>query len=191
MKLIFCLITIALATAQQVQAQGAAGAIAKQRAKDVVNQNNVRQGVGAPAAPAQPPAAQPGRPLPPDPVAKLKADIAAITGNSAVPVELKKQFTTNLMACARGSRKPTLATVEKFAGSLSAALAGKGIEPSVQTRLVQDINLALNSASLSAQRTAEVGDDVQAILQTAGLTRGAAVNITGELKAIAAELQAP
>ena len=190
MKTIFCLIAIALSMVQQAQAQGAAGYIAKQRAKEVVNQSNVRQGVAAPGAPAAPPpAAQPARPLPPDPVAKLKADITAITGSSAVSAEQKKQLATDLLACARGSKKPALATVDKFANSLSAALAGKSIEASVAARLAQDINLALNSASLSAQRGIELGDDVQAILQTAGLTRGAAVNVTGELKAVVAELQ--
>lgn len=187
MKIILCLIAIAFATS--LHGQGAAGAIAKQRAREAVNQNNVRQGVGAPATPTQPPAGQPGRTLPADPVSKLKADLASISGSSSISAEQKKQFTANMMACARGSKKPTLATVEKFASSLSAALSGKSLEASVQSRLAQDINLALNSASLSAQRTTEIGDDVQAILQTAGQTRGAAVNIVGELKAIVAELQ--
>ena len=94
-----------------------------------------------------------------------------------------------MLAAARGSKKPTRAIVEKFGNSLSDALAGKSIEASVQTRLVQDINLALNSASLTPQRMTEVGDDLQAILQTAGVSRGPAVTLTGELKAIAAELQ--
>lgn len=181
---------LALGAAQQAHAQGAAGAIAKQRAREAVNQNNVRQGVGAPGAPATPPAAQPARPLPADPVAKLKAGLTAITGSSAVSAEQKKQLATDMLACARGSKRPSLATVEKFANSLSTALAGKSLEASVTARLAQDINLALNSASLPEKRTAEIGDDVQAILQTGGLTRGAAVNVTGELKAIVAELQA-
>lgn len=190
MKTIFCLVVLALGVAQHCHAQGAAGAIAKQRAKEVVNQNNVRQGVGAPATPAQPPAAaQPGRPSAPDPVAKLKANLAGISGSSSVSAEQKKQLATDMMACARGSKKPELATVEKFANSLSAALSGKSLEATVQSRLAQDINLALNSASLSAQRITEIGDDVQAILQTTGQTRGTAVNVVGELKAIVAELQ--
>ena len=191
MKTIFCLIMVlALGVAQQVQAQGAAGYIAKQRAREVVNQSNVRQGVGAPAAPAGQTPAQPARPLPADPVAKLKASLTAITGSSAVSAEQKKQLAADMLACARGSKKPTLATVEKFANSVSTALAGKSLDATVTSRLAQDINLALNSASLPEKRTTEIGDDVQAILQTGGLTRGAAVNTTAELKAIAAELQA-
>ncbi|MEY4387764.1 MAG: hypothetical protein RLY20_3047 [Verrucomicrobiota bacterium] len=190
MKTILCLMVIAFGfVAQQAHAQGAAGAIAKQRAKEVVNQNNVRQGIGAPAAPSQPPTAQPGQPQRPDPVAKIKADIAAISGNSAVSVEQKKQLTTDILACARGSKKPALATVEKFSAGLAEAIAGKSVESGAQSRLAADINLAVNSASLPAQRTTEVGDDVQAILQNAGLTRGAAVNVTSHLKAVMTELQ--
>lgn len=190
MKTTFCLIAIALGVANQVYAQGAAGVIAKQRAHEVVNQSNVRQGIGAPAAPATTPtAAQPGRTLPAEPISKLKADLAAIVGTSSVSADLKKQLTTNMLACARGSKKPSMAAVEKFSNSLSAALAGKSLEASVTSRLAQDINLALNSASLSAQRTTEISDDVQAILQTGGATRGVAVNVSGELKAVVAELQ--
>ena len=187
MKTKILVIIVVVSAVLGVQADPAT--IAKQRAKETVNQSNVRQGVAAPAAPtAATPQAQAGK-LAADPVAKLKADLAAITGAPSVSADLKKQFTSDLLACARGSRKPTLATVDKFATSLSAALAGKGMEASVQARLAQDINLMLNSASLPVTRTGEVGDDVQAILQTAGLARGAAVNIAGDLKAIAAELQ--
>ena len=81
---------LAVAMLAAIAAQAGPETIVKQRAKEVVNQNNVRQGVGAPATPApQNPPAQPGRPLPPDPVAKLKADIAEIVGKSAVSAELK------------------------------------------------------------------------------------------------------
>jgi len=180
---------IVLGVAQQAHAQGAAGYIAKQRAREVVNQSNVRQGVGAPGETA-PPAAPATRPQPADPVAKLKANLTGITGGPAVSAEQKKQLATDIFACSRGSKKPALATVEKFAASLSTALAGKSLEASVVTRLAQDINLSLNSTNLSADRMTQVGDDVQAILQTGGLTRGAAVGVTGELKAIVAELQA-
>lgn len=182
------ILTITLLVAASVQA--GSENLVKQRAKEVVNQSNVRQGVGAPAAPApQNPQAQPGRPLPADPVARLKADIASIVEKPSVSAELKKQFATNMLAAARGSKKPTRAVVEKFGNSLCDAIVGKSIEASVQTRLVQDINLALNSASLTADRIVQVGDDLQAILQTAGVARGQAVSITGELKAIVAELQ--
>ena len=188
MKKLSTILAVVLLAA--ITAQAGPEIIVKQRAKEVVNQNNVRQGVGAPGAPApQNPQAQAVRPLPPDPVAKLKADIAVIVSKPSVSAELKKQFTTNLLAAARGSKKPTRAVVEKFGNSLCDALAGKAIETPVQTRLAQDINLALNSASLTPQRMTEVGDDLQAILQTAGVARGPAISITGEMKAISAELQ--
>ena len=193
MKTILCLIaTFIFLAAHQVYAD--AQSMAKQRAKEAANKNNASQGVGSSAssagstAPQQ--AAQPSRPLPPDPVAKLKADIAGIAGNSSITADQKKQLIADMLACARGSQKPMRATVEKFANSVASALAGKGMEPSAQSRLVQNINLALNSASLSEQRTTEVADDVLAILQTAGVNRATAVSAVGDLKAIAVELQA-
>ncbi len=190
MKTFAAILAVALFVVATISVQAGPEIIIKQRAKEVVNQNNVRQGVGAPGTPApQNPQAQAVRPLPPDPVAKLKADIAAIVSKPSVSAELKKQFTTNLLAAARGSTKPTRAVVEKFGNSLCDALVGKSIETPVQTRLVQDINLALNSASLTAKRMTEVSDDLQAILQTAGVARGPAVSIAGELKAISTELQ--
>lgn len=185
MKTCFCLVVAVALTAVSAHADPAT--IAKQRAKEVVRENNVRQGIGAPAAATAHPAVPP--PQRADPVGKLKADLAAMAGNASVSAELKAQLPHDLLACARGSRKPSTAAVEKFANSLSAALSGKGLTASVQSRLANDINLTFNSASLSAQRTSEVGDDVQAILQTAGLSRAAAVDVVADLKAIAAELQ--
>lgn len=189
MKTILCLLALSLIAAHQASAQGAVGAIAKQRAKEAVNQNNVRQGVNAPASsnPAQP--GQGSQSQKADPVAKLKADIASITSASSVSAEQKKQLTATIFACARGSKKPAVATVEKFSTALADAIVGKSLESGVQSRLATDINLAVNSASLPAQRSTEIGDDVQAILQTAGLTRGAAVTAAGHLKAAMAELK--
>ena len=123
MKTIFCLIALTFISVHPSPGQGAAGVIAKQRAKDVVNQNNVRQGVNAPAGnPAQSPA-QSGQSPKADPVSKLRACIASMTGASAVSAEQKKQLTADVFACARGSKKPAMATVEKFSNALADAIA--------------------------------------------------------------------
>lgn len=189
MKTVFCLVAVILGIAPQIHAQGVA-VMAKQHARELSNQNNVRQGIAAPTAPATAATPQATRTLPTDPISKLKADLATISGGTAASAELKKQLATNMLACARGSKKPSAAAVQKFADSISNGLAGKSLEPSVVTRLAQDINLALNSGSLPDDRTTKIADDVQAILQTGGVARGQAVNTTGELKAIMAELQA-
>ena len=189
MKKIVCLLALVVVAASAAHGQGAVGAIAKQRAKEAVRESNVRQGIGAPA-PQIPPVGQSGRALPANPVAKVKADLRTIVDSAALADETRKQFAADVLACARGSHKPAAVSVEKFANGVSTALAGKGIQPSVQSRLADDINLMVNSASLSAQRTAEVADDVQAILQTAGLNCAQAVSLSAELKAVAAELQA-
>lgn len=189
MKMIFRLSVLIVVGACALQAGPLE--IAKQRAKELNNQNNVRQGVGAPApAPQRTAPATAAQPQPANPVAQLKADVAAIVAKSPAAPELKQRFAHDMLAAARGSHKPGLATLQKFSESLSGILAGKNLDTAEQSRLVQNLNLALNSASLSAQRSDEVASDTQAILQVGGATRGSAVAVTADFKAIMAELQA-
>lgn len=166
--------------------------IIKQRAKDTANQNNARQGVTPPAgqqpAPGAPPPA--ARPLPPDPVAKVRADLAAIVTAGKVTPEKQQEFSANLLALARGKTKPTGASVSKFAGALAEALAGKKLETAAQSRLVQNLNLLLNSASLSDTRTQEVAAEVQSVLQKAGVTDATTTTLMSGLDTVVAEVQA-
>jgi hypothetical protein len=189
MKMIFRLAVFTVVGAFTLQA--GPQEIAKQRAKELNNQNNVRQGVGAPApAPQRTAPATAAQPLPANPVAQLKADVAAIMAKAPAAPELKQRFARDMLAAARGSHKPELATLQKFSESLAGILAGKSLDAAEQSRLVQNLNLALNSASLSAQRSDEVASDTQAILQVGGASRGTALAVTADFKAIMAELQA-
>src|SRR6266478_5654434 len=102
------LILLALASVLSIKAFGAgAEAIIKQRAKDLSNQNNVRQGVAPPAQPAQP--AQPALPATAalTPMAKLQADITAIKPNSVMTAAQKQQLARDLTALAHGPGKPS------------------------------------------------------------------------------------
>jgi hypothetical protein len=176
---------------------GQAEQIIKQRAKELSNQNNVRQGVAPPTPAAPPPTARPAaQPAAATPaiaqqqnIAKLKADIAALGTKSQANPDQKLQFVRDIVAAARGAAKPSQASASKFAGDLAAALADKTVSPADQTRLAQDIEAIVNGAALPQSQTQAIAADVQAILQVSDVKRPAAVTVADDLKAIAAEVQ--
>lgn len=173
--------------------QGAASAIIKQRAKEVRDQSNVRQGVPAPTQPhpaAPSPAPGPGQ-VAPNPqaqnIARLQADLAAMIGKTATPA-VRQRFTRNLLAAASG-RQPDRATVTRFVDSLAPVLAGVALEAKERARLAQNINAAFDAANTTPARLNAVYADVQAILQVGGARRSDAVAIVDHLKAVAADIQ--
>jgi hypothetical protein len=195
MKTTFVLLGAAILLAGSVFADPI---IVKKRALEVRDQNNVRQGVtpaklpGAPAQPSQP--AAPTAPTAPNPylqqsLAKVRANLAAIQANATVTPQQKQQLTTNLLACAQGASKPSLATLAALAESLTAALAQKPLSESSRNRLVSRLAAVLNPAGIQATQMQAVYDDIQAIFQTNEMPRKDAVKIVDQVKAVAAETQ--
>jgi len=177
--------------------QGAQGAQIKQRAKELVNQNNVRQGVPPPAPPAPRPAAPatPGTSAAPNPtvlqaqnISKIKADLAALKPGSPVTPDQKQQFIKDLAIAAR-TTKPSLPTVTRFVDTLAAALGENLLGEPEQERLAQNLNSVFNSKALPASQFDAIIADVQAILQVGGLKRPAAASIAANLKAVGAEVR--
>ena len=169
--------------------------IVKQRAQELRNQNNVRQGVASPNLPSQPsqPAA-PSAPAAPSPLlqqnlAKVRANLAAIQPNAPVTVAQKQQLTTNLLACAQGASKPSLATLAPLAESLTAACAQKPLSEADRNRLVSRLAAVLNPAKIQATQMQAIYDDIQAIFQANGMARNEAGKIVGQVKAVGAETQ--
>ena len=164
-------------------------AIIKQHAKDLSNQNNVRQGVPPPSQPA--PAATPAAPaataLPP--AARLQADIAAIKPNSAVTTAQKQQLARDLFALAQGPTRPSLGAVNKLVESLAAAVSQKSLPEGPRSRLVQNLSAALNPGAYKADQMQEIISDIQAVFQSNGSTRKEALAIADDVKALTAELQ--
>jgi len=189
MKLTFLLlISFGLLTGHAM-AQGAQ-AIIKQRAKELSNQNNVRQGVPAPGtAPAsQQPAPTAAQPVA-TPTARLQADLAAIKPNSTVTPGQRQKVTTDLIGLADG-KKPGVSATAKLAQDMTAALSQKAPSEGARNRLVQDLKAAMNPANLPASQMQDIVSDVQAVFQTSGIARKDAVVIADDLKAITAELHA-
>ena len=184
--------------AHQAFGQGAQADQIKRRAKELSNQNNVRQGVPAPAKPAAAPAGTPAaaQPATPAPVAtaqqsitKLQADIAGIKVGSPVAPEQKTQFIKDIAVAVRGATKPSLPTVAKFVNELTAALAEKALGTAEQARLAQDIEAVLNSAAMPVIQFDAVIADVQAILQVGDVKRAAALAIANDLRAVGQEVR--
>ena len=167
--------------------------IIKQRAKEIRDQNNVRQGVTSPgqaASPSQPSA--PSASSAPSPVlqqglAKLRADLAAFKPNSPVTPQQKLQLKNDLLASAQGAGKPSSATISVLADSLSAAFTQSAFPDKDRDRLVSRLAAVLNPANIQSAQMDAIYADVQAIFQANGLTRKDAVKIVDQVKAVGAE----
>jgi hypothetical protein len=173
---------------------GAQADMVKRRAKETVNQNNVRQGVPPPAqlAPRPAPPAQPG--ATPSAVTqaasfgKLTADIAGFKPNATATAEQKQQFTIDLAQSARG-RKPSLGTVKQFVDSISAVLPQATLTSEQQARLAQNLDGVFNAKSFSALQLDKTIEDVQAILEVGTVKRTTAISVAADLKAVGSEIR--
>ena len=173
--------------------QGAQADMVKRRAKETVNQSNVRQGVppSAQTQPVAPPAvgAAPANTVPQaQTLIALKGDLAGFKTGTAVTEAQKQQFTINLAKAARGN-KPSLGTVKKFVDSLSSALSSASLTDEHRARLAGDIDAVLNSRGLSTSAFDKTIEDTQAILQVGSVPRTTAISVAADLKAVGAEVR--
>ena len=162
----------------------------KQRAKDISNQNNARQGVQMTQTNPAPPKAPAPPPVPPA-VRKLQADFTAIKTNSQVASEQKQELIRDLTADVRGAGKPSQLSLAAFAGDLTTAIAGKNLSPAQQLSLAQNIYAIFNNSNLSETQKQAAFGNVQVILQTGGATRPEADATISYLKIIDFEIQKP
>jgi|SRR5215813_8429646 len=163
--------------------------IIRERAKQLRDQNNARQGVPPPAqatkpatpAPGQTPAATPQ----PAGLARLQTDLLAVKTNATVTAEQQQRLANDLAAIAQGPARPSSAATTKLAANLAAGLSQKSLSQNERSRLVQDLNALLNGASLPKDQTTDLIADVQKIFK--GTEHAAAV--ATDLKSIAGEVQ--
>jgi len=172
----------------------------KRRARDLSNQNNVRQGVPPPVQ--TPP--KPAHSLPPRVaatntapnaatlqarnVAKIQKDLAAVKTGSAATEGQRQQLITDIAASARGA-KPGSGLVKTFVESLTATLPDGTLTAEHQSRLAQDIEAVVNSKAFSPEQYAAILADAQATLVVAGIKRQSAAVPVKNLKAIGDELR--
>jgi hypothetical protein len=178
-------------------ASGLAGpdVIIRERAKELRDQNNVRQGVAPPSQGATPVVHNPAATLvtTSPALARLQADLAAIKAGAQVTPAQKQRLTQDLLAVAQGA-KPG-ATAPKLAEDLSAAFAERPLSASSRARLVQEIDAVLNPAKYPQAKMEGIFADVQAVFQArednpmASQARKQAQVISGDVKAMAAEVR--
>jgi hypothetical protein len=196
MKILLSAVLSVAVCAHDAFGQGAQGAQIKQRAKEAVNQNNVRQGVPPPSPPPVTPAAPaPGNPAVANPAAlqgasisKIKAGLVGFKTGTTATAEQKQRLISTLATAARGAR-PSLANVKKFVDSLAGGLTEATLMPEQQARLAQNLDAVFNSKPLPASQFDAIIADTQAILQVGGVKRPVAAGIAGELKSVGAEVR--
>src|SRR3954469_17469239 len=100
MKPVILLIAAAVGlVAPTTFAQQGSQAIIKQRAKDQVNQSNVRQGIAAPVQPPPPPAAT-APPAQNVSLTRLQSALAAFHASGSFSTEQKQKFANEISAAA-------------------------------------------------------------------------------------------
>jgi hypothetical protein len=167
--------------------------IIKQRAKDLRDQNNARQGV-QPTAPAP---VQPQRPASPAPATpspaqqslmRFQASLGEIKAGAVLDEALKQKLARELSGAAQ-YKKPSAANLDRFVTALFNALAAKPLSATSRTRLVQDIDAVLNPAKYPQAKMPAIYDDVQSILKTAGVPVTRVAEVNAALRALGAEVQ--
>ena len=192
MKKLILFVLVVAASAGNAAAQGAQGVLVKQRAKEVANQSNVRQGVTTPAQPAQP-APTKAAPATANPkqqnIALLQSDLAGIAGKAEVAAAVKQRFSRNLLAASLSGNKPSPATVTACVDNLTVVLANNALEAAERGRLAQNLNAIFDCANIPADRVNKILEDVQAILQISGVRRQDALSVVSDLRSVASEIQ--
>src|SRR5258708_2990936 len=119
--------------------------IIRERAKELSNENNVRQGVAPPVQPAPPMAAPnvPAGPVMSTALMRFNTDIAAIKADGVVTPDQKQKMAQQLLASAQGA-KPSLASAAKLATDVSAAFSEKPLSATSRARFVQELDAMLN-----------------------------------------------
>jgi hypothetical protein len=167
--------------------------IIRERAKELSNQNNARQGVAPPTQPAQPaqPAVVPAPPPAPTlapALLRFNTDIAAIKADAQVTPEQQQKLAQELLASAQGA-KPSLASVTKLANDVSAAFAEKPLSSTSRARFVQELDAVLNPGKYPQAKVDGILKDIQSTFEQNGLARMKAMAIADDVKAISAEIQ--
>jgi hypothetical protein len=183
MKIPLALITISTLLTQIALADSSS--IIKQRAKELVKENNVRQGVAPPTqAPSAPGTATPAPPPQSPNIARLQADLAGLKADVPATAEQKQKLAQDLMGAAETGTKPTPDAANAMAEALAAAFNQKPLSSEHRARLVTEIDAVLNPSKYPQAKMEGIFADVQAIFQSNGLSRTDSVKVVNALKTL-------
>ena len=163
--------------------------IVRERAKELSNQNNVRQGVVPPTQQAQPAAtATPGTPAPQAPpksqaVSRFETDLGAIKPNDSVTPAVKQKLADDIIAIAE-TTKPSQTAAAKLAEDLATAASAKPLDAKYRSKLGMELDAILNPAKYPKANPAGIISDIQATFQVNGSDRNHAVAIADDVKGL-------
>lgn len=188
MKLIAAV--LGAATMMTFFAYGDPAVIIRERAKELRDQNNVRQGVDAPVQSAPPsvtPSAPAGPTLSPA-LLRFNTHVAEIHADATVSTDQKQKLAQDIVFAAQGA-KPSVLTAGKLVADVSVAFAEKPLPAASRARFVQELDAVLNPGKYPLAKLDGILRDVQAIFQENGLARIKAVAIAQDVKKLAEEVQ--
>jgi len=184
------IILITALTTLTASAQIGVDAIAKQRARDVANQNNNR-GTQVPVTPAQPAAAPGATTTPMTPAAQafssFQTQLFGVTTN--VTADQKSALARDMGTVAQGP-KPSPATLTKLSDHLTTAVAeANKLTPQRKTRLAQEIGVLLNSVNTPPTQKDAMVKDIQSTLESGGASTDNASAVAADLKSVIEEIK--
>jgi hypothetical protein len=161
--------------------------IVRERAKELSNQNNVRQGVAPPTQSSPSPTA-PGTPAPQAPpksqaVLQFETDLGSIKANDPVTPAIKQKLAADIIAIAEGT-KPSPTSAAKLAEDLAMAASAKPLDPKYRSRLGMELDAILNPGKYPKSNPSGIFSDIQATFQTNGSERKQAVAIADDVKGL-------
>ena len=160
-----------------------------QRAKELRDQNNVRQGVTPPTQPAVTPIAPAAPTLSlSSSLVQFQTELSTLNAGTPASPDQKQRLAQDLLLGAQRA-KPSKAAVAKLSQDLAAAFAEKPLSATSRARFVQELDAVLNPGKYPQAKLEGIIADIQAIFQDNGLNRNKAVTIAEDVKAIAAEIQ--
>ena len=163
--------------------------IVRERAKELSNQNNVRQGVAPPTQTPQPaPVATPGTAAPAAPpksqaVLKFETDLGSIKANDSVTQLIKQKLADDILAIAE-TAKPAATAAAKLADDLAIAASAKPLDPKYRSRLGMELDAILNPAKYPKSNPSGIFSDIQATFQANGSERKHAVAISEDVRGL-------
>ncbi|HWC60525.1 MAG TPA: hypothetical protein VHC44_12595 [Verrucomicrobiae bacterium] len=184
------IILVTALTTLTASAQIGVDAIAKQRARDVANQNANRslQPPGATAARPAAPAVS-ATPLTPAQQAYANFQTQLFGVGANVTADQKSALAREMGSVAQGA-KPSQATLTKLSDHLTTALAeSTKLTTPKKTRLAQDVAVLLNSANTPPTQKDAMIKDVQSILESGGASAENASAVAVDLKSVTDEIK--
>lgn len=103
----------------------------------------------------------------------------------------RDQISSDILAVAEQSHRPSLSTVAAFTSRLTRAIAGRRLSDLQLFRLASDIDTILHSAGLGYWKFKEAISGTEAVLTSVGVDAASARRVAVDLEAVGKEVRGP